>query len=736
MMMSQPDPQQAIGFLQRLRPGGPWVLTAIVPDGPTRTVTTKNENEARDFIVGQNENGKNVYYQINPCKDALTSKASKDDIAAVEFLHVDADPADDESPAVFKQRMLPLIEQDARQRFAMVDTGNGLQLLYRLEQPIEITGKDDPTVDDAEARNRALAQAFGAKPGTQNIDRLFRIPGTINYPNARKQRIGRTICQAKLIAHNDTRHALELFPKSNSAKASSKKPKQEAKQGKDRDETGSGYGMRYFMQRYAEGMSEEEANAKIAEHRGRAGQWYRRVDEREHARAWEEAVAVIEKRRAEEASSSEQDNKPPPPPCSLEEVHTIFRKWLGDDFDLDAVDATLAVAASERLTGDPLWLLIVGGPGGAKTETVSAVGGAGAHVTSTITSEGALLSATPARSRTKKATGGLLRKIGERGVLVIKDVTSILSRDRNVRASILAAIREIYDGRWERNVGTDGGQTLTWIGRIHIIGAVTTAWDAAYAVVAAMGDRFVLLRIDSTVGRVESGLQAIRNTGQEKQMREELATAAGGCVLHASTEDVQLTEEETERLVKMADIVTRARTAVERDYRGEVIDAHAMEMPTRFAKQLTQVVRGGVAIGMERGEAMRLAVRCARDSVPPLRLAILLDVAAHPDAQVNHVRQRLAKPWHTIKRELEALTMLEVLRCDEEEEQDDEGGKANRVWLYRVVDGLLDDECRRLLGATTLQEKMQEAAARGKLYVPDLQHVREPRLAYSRRKSD
>ena len=50
-------------------------------------------------------------------------------------------------------------------------------------------------------------------------------------------------------------------------------------------------------------------------------------------------------------------------------------------------------------------------------------------------------------------------------------------------------------------------------------------------------------------------------------------------------------------------------------------------MPTRFAKQLTQMVRGGVAIGMTREEAMRLAIRCARDSIPPLRLEILLDVA-------------------------------------------------------------------------------------------------------------
>ena len=91
-----------------------------------------------------------------------------------------------------------------------------------------------------------------------------------------------------------------------------------------------------------------------------------------------------------------------------------------------------------------------------------------------------------------------------------------------------------------------------------------------------------------------------------------------------------MTEDEIQQLVKAADIVTLARTAIERDYQGEVVDAHAPEMPTRFAKQLAQLVRGGIAIGMNRERAMQLAVRCACDSIPPLRLAILRDVATQP----------------------------------------------------------------------------------------------------------
>jgi hypothetical protein len=136
-------------------------------------------------------------------------------------------------------------------------------------------------------------------------------------------------------------------------------------------------------------------------------------------------------------------------------------------------------------------------------------------------------------------------------------------------------------------------------------------------------------------------------------------------------------------LLAVADIVTLARTGVDYDYRGDVIDSHAPEMPTRFAKQLAQLMRGALALGMSRAEALRLAMRCARDSVPPLRLAILLDVAAHPHTTTHAVRQRLEKPRATVDRQLQSLHILGLLRCDEEP-----GERGNTAWHYSVGDGV------------------------------------------------
>jgi hypothetical protein len=372
-----------------------------------------------------------------------------------------------------------------------------------------------------------------------------------------------------------------------------------------------------------------------------------------------------------------------PTVVTLDEAHATFRKWLGADYDMDALDATLAAAAVDHLDGDPLWLLLISGSGNAKTETVQALDGIGATVISTISSEGALLSGTAKREIAKDATGGLLREIGVSGTLVVKDVTSILSMDRTARGQVLGALREVYDGRWSRRVGVDGGRRLEWAGRVSLIGAVTTAWDAAHAVVASMGDRFVLLRMDSTVGRQTAGRRAIGNTGREIEMRTELAAAVGGVIAGMTTSVPDVDELETDVLLAAADIVTLARTAVEYDYRGNVVNAHAPEMPTRFAKQLSQVVRGGVAIGMTRADALHLAIRCARDSMPPLRLAIVDDLAANPGSMLADVRRRIDKPRNTVDRQLQALHMLGVLDVDEVDEGTRDGKPVTR-WVYRL----------------------------------------------------
>src|SRR5215468_12153141 len=113
-----------------------------------------------------------------------------------------------------------------------------------------------------------------------------------------------------------------------------------------------------------------------------------------------------------------------------------------------------------------------------------------------------------------------------------------------------------------------------------------------------------------------------------------------------------------------------------------MVEAHGQEMPNRFSKKLTMLVRGAVAIGMPPDAAMRLAARCARDSISPLPRAILFDVADHPDARAREVADRIARPRMTALRELEALRILNVLDCDIEEAT--QGGREITLTYYNL----------------------------------------------------
>ena len=86
---------------------------------------------------------------------------------------------------------------------------------------------------------------------------------------------------------------------------------------------------------------------------------------------------------------------------------------------------------------------------------------------------------------------------------------------------------------------------------------------------------------------------------------------------------------------------------------------------------------------------MRLAIRCARDSIPPLRLEIMVDLIVHPGMMTaDDVRGRIKKPRTTVWRELEALHMLGIVTCEEEEIETESfyGGvpKTKRTWSYSL----------------------------------------------------
>lgn len=198
----QGDPASALEFLRWARPEGPWVLTAIPPEGGvTQTVTFDPGSADRlKAWVAERDGTLNLYWMVNPPRAVLTSKAKKEDVDALEFLHVDLDPAKpgkdlrtDELQAWVeseRKRILALLQGFSPPPSAIVDSGGGYQAFWRLEEPIHIGGSI-PLAVDAEAYNQQLGILLGGD-NTHNCDRIMRLPGTVNVPDKKKRDKGRT----------------------------------------------------------------------------------------------------------------------------------------------------------------------------------------------------------------------------------------------------------------------------------------------------------------------------------------------------------------------------------------------------------------------------------------------------------------------------------------------------------------------------------------------------------------
>ena len=82
---------------------------------------------------------------------------------------------------------------------------------------------------------------------------------------------------------------------------------------------------------------------------------------------------------------------------------------------------------------------------------------------------------------------------------------------RDKRQGVLAALREIYDGGWVRCLATDGGLTLSWEGKLGLLGGCTEVIDRHHAVMNTLGERFLLFRMPGSAGFFRTEMPCFRN---------------------------------------------------------------------------------------------------------------------------------------------------------------------------------------------------------------------------------
>jgi hypothetical protein len=385
-------------------------------------------------------------------------------------------------------------------------------------------------------------------------------------------------------------------------------------------------------------------------------------------------------------------NPGPTSTSTIDQTLAVFQHWLLLP-SLNPVYAVLGTLAANILPGDPVWLGLIGPPSSAKTEILNSLSQLSGVVQAATLTVGGLLSGTPKRQRASGARGGLLNQIGGFGIIVLKDFGSILSMHAETRAEVLAALREIYDGAWTRHLGTDGGRTLSWRGKIGLLFGSTGVIDSHYAVIGAMGDRFLFSRLAPDDDQFERALE--HRGAATMQMRQELARAVAGLFVIRRAEPPPLTADEMRQIDRIVRLVVRLRGPIERDHRTRDIEAvYGAEGTARIGLALERLLAGLSTLGVERGMAFSVIRAVALDSVPPIRRSAYEYLASNTarwetrDADgklidcgysTPSIAKRVDLPTSTVRRVLEDLNAYKLV------ERMSQGPGKPDLWAYRPI---------------------------------------------------
>ena len=362
---------------------------------------------------------------------------------------------------------------------------------------------------------------------------------------------------------------------------------------------------------------------------------------------------------------------------TIEELHTLYRKWWYiEDGDLDFIDVGLACSLDREIPGDPAWLYLIAPSGGLKSELIRCLSvWRKSYTLDTLTTATFVSGLTRINKETgdPEPVGGLLKKMDGHCVM-IKDFTTILKTSDDARNEIYGQLRSIYDGYYEKGVGTLP-EPIRVKSKIGLVVGVTPVIDKYTLMASTLGERF--LKIRSNPDRIKATRKAVSNEGNEETMREELRIGTESFFESRNFDYIaEFTDEQIEDLINMGMYVGIMRANVWKTYeRGQVVDMDIMgsEVPTRVTKQLKHLIK---LLCIVRGKnvvtdaEMRTVARVARDTAEPKNQAIVethlitygIDMPSHPD-DIGHITMGVSKA--TARNNLSVLNVLGAIQYDE-----------------------------------------------------------------------
>jgi hypothetical protein len=317
------------------------------------------------------------------------------------------------------------------------------------------------------------------------------------------------------------------------------------------------------------------------------------------------------------------DEQIEPTKPTIEKLRRSLGLWLSiPPEDEELIDFCLAVFKSHEIPGDPLWGIIIDASGAGKTELLRAFRNRDkAYFLSKLT-ENTLVSGYRDPTQPGKDPS-LLPQLNEK-VLIIKDLAPILAMRRESRNSIVADLRDAYDGFTDQGRGNVG--KVAYESRFTLLSASTLAIERADTIDQELGERFIKFRSRGDGGK-DKVRKAIANIGEDKPMREDIEQVISRYLDSLPTMDrMRIPPQLLEPLAEVAHFTATARSHVTRDRDGNIQYIPKPEVGTRLGKELGKLLLALTAVRGKiepDGEDLRTVNRVAEDCLPPNRLAMI-----------------------------------------------------------------------------------------------------------------
>lgn len=222
----QCDPVTAWEFLKALSPDTSELILSITPEGCDPFGRRYTVDQRDEFVANLPiaNNRLDTYWSINLPRVAINKKPKKRDIGTIRVVFVDLDP-DKEKPV--DEERARIAAETADDAFAAkglplptvrIYSGGGAWLFWLLAEPITVPEWANPNdapdiVRRVDGIGRRIASLFPHGDSCFNIDRIARLPGTVNWASLNPKKPGRNDALASVdFIDTSRRYRLEDFP--------------------------------------------------------------------------------------------------------------------------------------------------------------------------------------------------------------------------------------------------------------------------------------------------------------------------------------------------------------------------------------------------------------------------------------------------------------------------------------------------------------------------------------------